>query len=53
MSHIEKEVKRIHEIFEKAWFSHLRREALLQDIALELALILDKLEEGRNDEQNG
>lgn len=47
MSHVEEEVKRINEIFEKTWFPHLRREALLQDIALELAMILDKLEEGQ------
>lgn len=43
--HFKEQLHRLTELCHDVKFSHIRREAILGDIALSLAMILDKLEE--------
>ena len=48
--HFKEQLYRLKELCHNVKFSHIRREAILGDIALSLAIILDKLEEQQDDD---
>lgn len=50
--HFKEQLHRLKELCHDVKFSHIRREAILGDIALSLAMILDKLEEQENENNN-
>ena len=48
--HFKEQLHRLKELCHDVKFSHIRREAILGDIALSLAMILDKLEEQEHED---